>query len=87
MSKSFKDWYSSVVTHYGDFTHFDDAHSVRIMRQRELEMIAEHESISKEIEDSAMRADYDQTFADDIAEAKANVELCDKWLIGRGLKP
>ncbi|RWJ03478.1 hypothetical protein [Mesorhizobium sp.] len=87
MSKSFKEWLAGVNEHYGDLMHFPDANTIRIMRLGQINILAEHDVISKGIQDDGGRAYYDETFAEDIAEAKANVELMDKWLAQRGLKP
>ncbi|MER9176184.1 hypothetical protein NKH72_21645 [Mesorhizobium sp. M0955] len=87
MSSSFKEWLAGVEEHYGDLMHFSDATTIRAMRVGQLKILAEHDLVSKGIVDDGSRAYYDDTFADEIAEAKANVELMDKWLAQRGLKP
>ncbi|MER9496336.1 hypothetical protein NKI86_31745 [Mesorhizobium sp. M0320] len=87
MSRSFKDWLAGVEEHYGDLMHFSDATTIRAMRAGELRILAEHDLVSKGLVDDGARAFYDEAFAEDVTEAKANVELMDKWLAGRGLKP
>lgn len=86
MIRSFKEWLTAVEAHYGDIMHFDDATTVRTMRRFELETIVFHEKVAGPL-DEASSAEYLEAFSDDIAEAKANVEICDKWLAERGLKP
>lgn len=87
MSRSFKDWLAGVNAYYGELLHFPDARTIRIMREGQLSILAEHERISKEIQDDGSRAYYDETYAEEVAECKANVELMDNCLAQRGLKP
>lgn len=87
MIRWFKEWLASVEKNYGDLAHFEDAPTVRIMRQRLLDFIAEHRSVSASIENEAARADYDECFAEDLGEAKAGLEKLDDWLAKRGLVP
>lgn len=88
MVNSTTEWLAKLKESYPrGLEDFDDAQTVRFMRRQEVDFIAEHARISATIEDPAGRADYDEIFADDIAEAKGNVELLDKWLHERGFKP
>ena len=65
MSQSFNQWLDGVKEHYGDLMHFPDATTIRNMRKGQLNILAEHERISKGIENDGARADYHQTFADE----------------------
>jgi len=87
VTRSFKDWLAGINAHYGDLMHFEDATTVRNMRKTELEVITRHNKIAGSIEDDAAAAEYMDVFSEEITEAKANVEICDKWLASRGLKP
>lgn len=87
MSRSFKEWIATLDQHYGGLNAFEDAGSVRNMRKAELEIIARHKRISAGIEDEGARAEFDETFSEEVSDAKGNVELLDKWLFERGLKP
>ncbi|QIV65876.1 hypothetical protein Cp1R7AA1_007 [Mesorhizobium phage Cp1R7A-A1] len=90
MSKSVTQWLADVVKHYGSLDKFTDARTVRIMRQFAFDTIAEHnqilDSISTDPENEGRKYYFD-TFAEDIAAAKDQLEKLDMWLGDRGLTP
>lgn len=75
MSRPFNEWLASVRANYGDLKNFEDACSIRIMRERLL----------KELSDRASSDDGAKT--EGISEARAGVELLDQWLAEKGLEP
>ena len=66
MSRPFNEWLASVRANYGDLNNFEDACSIRIMRERLL----------KELSDRASSDDGSKT--EGISEARAGVELLDQ---------
>ncbi len=72
---------------YGSLDDFPDARTVRIMRGQALNYIATQDRVMGEIKDDIGRAEYFETFAADISEAKNQLEKLDDWLAKRGLTP
>ena len=81
-------WLEDLKRSYaGGLAGFDDPTTVRFMRRQEIDFVEKHTRISVSIEDPGARAEYDEMFADELTEAKANIELLNKWFHERGLKP
>lgn len=87
MSQSIKQWWETIVTHYGTLENFEDATTVRIMRDQCRAWVAD-DIVTVVLLDGFPEAlaDYDAGMQPHRDEINPIFRACSKWLKSRGLK-
>lgn len=99
MSVDFNNWLEQINKHYGNVHNFDDATTIRTMRNTLSLILDNHMVIIEEcIEDDqeieqpdlfdqeTSQQTYEDVFLEEIEGIKAGIKLMDEWLEKRGLE-
>lgn len=87
MSQSIDRWWETIKTHYGTLDNFDDAGTVRIMRNQCRAVVADNLVTLVLLEDHPEEAaDWEASTKDEQDRVNEVLAACCAWLKSRGLE-
>lgn len=81
-------WRATIDEHYGRLDEFGDEQTVRFMLQGLKTALVDHRRVAAEIEQAPLRAEYEQTFEEEVRKAEAAIAELEAWFgirLKRGL--